>query len=209
MANKRNYCREMENIIASLKDRGRVPTLLLHCCCAPCSSSCLEVLTPHFLVTAYYFNPNITDENEYRKRADELLRLTKVQPHENPVRFEAGEYGPKSFFAIAKGLEECPERGERCLACYRLRLRAAAHKAKAEGYDYFATTLTLSPLKDAEALNRIGFELQEETGAAYLPSDFKKKDGYKRSIELSKEHGLYRQDYCGCVFSKRDACAKL
>lgn len=203
--NKINYQRELEKIIDKNKKENRVPTLLLHSCCAPCSSYCLEYLSEYFVITDLYYNPNITDEAEYRHREEELKRLISEQPHLHPVTFIACTYEPDKFWEISRGLESCPEGGERCFKCYELRIREAAEYAKRGGYDYFTTTLTISPLKNAQKLNEIGFRVAEETGTVWLPSDFKKKGGFLRSTELSAEYGLYRQNYCGCVFSKRDA----
>ena len=205
---KRNYQKELDVLIANLQKEGRVPSLLLHSCCAPCSSYVLEYLSQHFNITVLYYNPNISSKEEYILRLAEQKRFIEVLPSKNPVKLIEGDYEPKEFYAIAKGLESCPERGERCRKCYRLRLEYTAKLAKAEGFDYFATTLTLSPLKDAEALNNIGEELSEIFETAYLASDFKKREGYKRSLELSKEYDLYRQNFCGCVYSKRDAESK-
>ena len=182
-----------------------MPTLLLHSCCAPCSSWCLEYLSQYFLITDLYYNPNITEEDEYRHREEELRRLIAEQPHLHPVTFLAGTYEPDKFWEISRGLELCPEGGERCFKCYELRIREAAKYARQGGFDYFTTTLTISPLKNAQKLNEIGYQVAEETGTAWLPSDFKKKGGFLRSTQLSQEYGLYRQNYCGCVFSKRDA----
>lgn len=203
--NKINYQRELEKIIDKNKKENRVPTLLLHSCCAPCSSYCLEYLSEYFVITDLYYNPNITDEAEYRHREEELSRLVSEQPHLHPVTFLAGTYEPEKFWEISRGLEKCPEGGERCFKCYELRIREAAEYARQGAYDYFTTTLTISPLKNAQKLNEIGFRVAEETGTVWLPSDFKKKGGFLRSTELSAEYGLYRQNYCGCVFSKRDA----
>ena len=203
--NKINYQRELEKIIDKNIKEKRVPTLLLHSCCAPCSSYCLEFLSEYFEITDLYYNPNITDEAEYRHREEELSRLISEQPHLHPVTFIAGTYEPDKFWEISKGLEMCPEGGERCFRCYELRIREAAEYAKRGGFDYFTTTLTISPLKNAQKLNEIGFKVADETGTVWLPSDFKKKGGFQRSTELSLEYGLYRQNYCGCVFSKKDA----
>lgn len=203
--NRRNYQREMEAVIADFEREGRVPTLLLHSCCAPCSSYSLELLAEHFRVTDFYYNPNITRREEYEKREEELSRLIESQPHLYPVTFLRGRYDPDSFFAIAKGLEDCPEGGERCFRCYELRLRETARIAAEKDFDFFTTTLTISPLKNAEKLNEIGERLAEEWGVCWLPTDLKKKGGYQRSIELSKEYNLYRQDFCGCVYSEAEA----
>lgn len=204
--NKVNYQTELEKLIKQLPDRHR--RLFLHSCCAPCSSYCLEYLRKYFDVTVFYYNPNISFGEEYRHRVEELKRLVKELNEDadggNPIRLEEGPYEPERFFEAVKGLEDCPEGGERCFVCYELRLREAAKRAAEGGYDFFTTTLTISPLKNAQKLNEIGRRLGEEYGVACLPSDFKKKGGYQRSIELSKEHDLYRQDYCGCVFSKRE-----
>lgn len=203
--NKRNFQKELDKIIAKNESAGRLPSLLLHSCCAPCSSYCIEYLSRYFKITVFYYNPNISEEQEYRKRVKEQMRLIASMPVQHPVLFVEGDYHPEEFFAMAKGLEHCPEGGERCFRCYEMRLRAAALKAKELGADYFATTLSISPLKNAEKINEIGERLSGELGIAYLVSDFKKREGYKRSIELSKEYGLYRQNFCGCAFSKAEA----
>ncbi len=197
-----NYQKELDVKLAELAAEGRVPTLLLHCCCAPCSSYVLEYLTEHFHITAHYYNPNIDERAEYDKRVNELKRLISEQPHKYPVSFSEGIYEPEKFFDIAKGYEDVPEGGERCFRCYRLRLAEAADAAKAGNYDYFTTTLSISPLKNAQKLNEIGAEEAARVGVPYLFSDFKKKEGYKRSIVLSQTYNLYRQNYCGCVFSR-------
>ena len=203
MANKVNYQKELDKIISAHEKAGEVPSVFLHSCCAPCSSYCLEYLSRYFNITDFYYNPNITDEAEYRKREEELAKLIREQPHLHEVQFVRGKYEPDRFFEIARGLEDCPEGGERCFRCYELRLIETARMAAQGGYDYFTTTLTISPLKNAQKLNEIGMRLAEMYGVKWLPSDFKKKSGYLRSIELSKEYGLYRQDYCGCVYSMR------
>ena len=204
--NKVNYQAELEKLIKQLPDRHR--RLFLHSCCAPCSSYCLEYLRKYFDVTVFYYNPNISFGEEYRHRVEELKRLVEGLNEDaaggNPIELEEGPYEPERFFEAVKGMEDCPEGGERCFVCYELRLREAAKRAAEGGYDFFTTTLTISPLKNAQKLNEIGQRLGEEYGVACLPSDFKKKGGYQRSIELSREHELYRQDYCGCVFSKRE-----
>ena len=204
--NKVNYQAELEKLIKQLPDRHR--RLFLHSCCAPCSSYCLEYLRKYFDVTVFYYNPNISFGEEYRHRVEELKRLVEELNEDaaggNPIELEEGPYEPERFFEAVKGMEDCPEGGERCFACYELRLREAAKRAAEGGYDFFTTTLTISPLKNAQKLNEIGQRLGEEYGVACLPSDFKKKGGYQRSIELSREHDLYRQDYCGCVFSKKE-----
>ena len=199
---KVNYQRALEATLAELAREKRTPRLLLHACCAPCSSYVLEYLSKYFYITVLYYNPNISPEEEYGKRAAELKRLIEELPAEHEIRLIAGRYEPERFYELARGLEREQEGGERCLRCYRLRLAEAAGQALAGGFDYFTTTLSISPLKDAQKLNAIGRELSEQYGVAYLYSDFKKKDGYKRSIELSQEYRLYRQDFCGCVYSR-------
>lgn len=179
-----------------------MPSLLLHSCCAPCSSYVLEYLSQYFRITVFYYNPNITDQQEYDLRVQEQERLIRELPARYPIRFVAGAYEPSSFYQVVKGLEKEPEGGARCEKCFVLRLEETAQLAKAEGYDYFTTTLTISPLKNAPLLNEIGEALAEQYQVAFLNSDFKKKNGYKRSTELSAQYGLYRQDYCGCIYSK-------
>lgn len=199
-----NYQRELDKLIKKLETEGKAPKLLLHSCCAPCSSYVLEYLSSYFRVTVFYYNPNIYPESEYTKRICEQQRLLDVLPVKYPVSFIAGSYDSGRFFEMAKGLEHVKEGGERCFKCYELRLRETAKMAKNGEFDFFTTTLSISPLKKAEKLNEIGIRVGEELGVRYLVSDFKKKNGYKRSIELSKEYNLYRQDHCGCIFSKRD-----
>lgn len=200
---KKNYQKELDALIQNIPG-GTVPTLFLHSCCAPCSSYVLEYLSEHFEITDYYYNPNIQPQEEYRRRAQELRRLVENQPHAHPVRFVEGPYEPQKFFDAVRGLEDIPEGGERCFACYELRMRESARLAAEGGFDYFTTTLSISPLKNAAKINEIGERLSFEYGVKHLPSDFKKKNGYKRSVELSAQYGLYRQDYCGCVFSRRE-----
>lgn len=202
---KINYQKELEKIIEQNQKLGKVPRLLLHACCAPCSSYVLEYLSDYFQVTVFYYNPNISPEGEYEKRVNEEKMLIQKLPVKYPVKFKVGVYEPDRFYGMAKGLEEVPEGGSRCFKCYELRLRESAKEAAEGDYDYFTTTLSISPLKNAEKLNEIGCALGEEMGVSYLPSDFKKKNGYKRSIELSNQYGLYRQNYCGCIFSKPEA----
>lgn len=202
--NQRNYQRELETILSDLERQDRAPRLLLHSCCAPCSSYVLEYLSKYFEITLYYYNPNIYPIREYMKRAAEQEKLVCEMNFLHPVLFRMGPYEPDEFFGIAKGLEKEPEGGERCFRCYELRLREAAKVALAGKYDYFTTTLTISPLKNADKLNEIGEKLAKEYRVKYLPSDFKKRDGYKRSVELSEEYGLYRQNYCGCVYSQEN-----
>ena len=201
--NKRNYQKELDRAIQKLEE-GHVPSLLLHSCCAPCSSYVLEYLSQYFCITVFYYNPNIFPESEYTKRILEQQTLISRMRVKHPVSFIAGPYDKDRFYQMAAGLEDAKEGGARCMKCYELRLREAAEVAKAGGFDYFTTTLTISPLKNAVRLNEIGLRLAKEYGVSYLVSDFKKKNGYKRSIELSKEYGLYRQDYCGCEFSMRE-----
>lgn len=202
--NQRNYQRELNQTIERLVKEGQVPRLLLHSCCAPCSSYVLEYLSEYFSITVFYYNPNIFPAEEYEKRVKEQEALIEKLPAKHRISFLEGPYEQERFFEMAKGLEKVPEGGERCFRCYHLRLLEAAQMARAGGFDYFTTTLSISPLKNAHKLNEIGEKLAREYGVAYLNSDFKKRDGYKRSIELSKEYGLYRQDYCGCVYSLRE-----
>ena len=191
----------MQKVLSELKKTGAKPALLMHACCAPCSSACLERLKDFFDITVYYYNPNIDSVEEYAKRSAEQERLCNALG----VDFVAESYAPEEFYAVAKGLEDAPEGGARCEKCFYLRLKKTAEKAEEKGFEYFTTTLTLSPLKNAALLNEIGERIASETGVTWLPSDFKKKGGYLRSIELSKEYGLYRQNYCGCIFSKSAA----
>lgn len=210
MNNKRNYQKELDKLLNELVIQNKTPRLLLHSCCAPCSSYCLEYLRKYFKITVFYYNPNISMEEEYRKRVSEQKRIIAAYNAQikaglddsNTIDIIEGDYEPREFYNIAKGLEICHEGGERCFACYELRLRKTAELAVKEGADYFATTLTISPLKNADKLNEIGERLADEYKIPWLVSDFKKKNGYKRSIEFSSEYGLYRQDYCGCIYSK-------
>ena len=183
----------------------RKPTLLLHACCAPCSSYVLEYLSQYFSITLFFYNPNIAPKEEYRFRAEELKHLVGEMELPSPIQVLEGAYEPEAFTAIAAGLEDLPEGGSRCQKCYRLRLRKTAELAKKLGFDYYTTTLSISPYKNAEWLNEIGVEEGNRLGVRYLPSDFKKRNGYKRSCELSVQYGLYRQDYCGCIYSRRAA----
>ena len=201
---KINYQLAMERELAEIARREERPRLLLHSCCAPCSSAVLERLTDWFDLTVFYYNPNISPEEEFLRRAEEQRRLIAELPHAHEIQFRCGEYESEAFEALARGLEDVPEGGERCTRCFRLRLGKTAALAAREGFDYFTTTLSISPLKDAQCLNAIGGELAEQFGVAYLFSDFKKKNGYKRSCELSVQYGLYRQDYCGCRFSQME-----
>lgn len=196
-----NYDLKMEEIINNTNEGS---SLLLHACCAPCSSTVLERLGNFFKITILYYNPNITNENEYLKRLDEIKKFTSGFKTKYPVEVIPGRYDINEFFDIARGLEKEPERGKRCYKCYLLRLEETARVAKDMGFDYFTTTLSLSPYKDANWINEIGSDLEDKYNVNFLYSDFKKKNGYKRSIELSCEFNLYRQDYCGCVYSVRD-----
>ncbi len=196
-----NYQLVLNKTLEKITAAGETPTLFLHACCAPCSSYVLEYLSGYFNITLFFYNPNISSADEYRKRASELKRLVREMPLKNPVKIIDGKYEPELFFDMARGLEDVPEGGERCFRCYELRLREAARCARGGGYDYFTTTLSISPHKNAQKLNDIGKALAAEYGINYLYSDFKKRGGYKRSCELSAEYGLYRQDYCGCVYS--------
>ena len=200
--NKVNYQKELDRIIDGLERQGEPPRLLLHVCCAPCSSYCLEYLSEYFDITVYYYNPNISKKEEYLKRLAEEERYISVKEFKYPVKLTESKYDPQEFFDVVRGLEKEPEGGLRCRECFKLRLEASAKKARELGFEWFTTTLTISPLKNAALLNEIGAEMGEKYGVKWLPSDFKKKEGYKRSIELSREYGLYRQDYCGCVFSR-------
>lgn len=205
MSNKENYQLLLEHKLKSLEGLEKKKTLLLHACCAPCSSYVLEYLSKYFDITLFFYNPNIYPEEEFRFREDELRRLIGEMPLPSGVNIISGRYDPSEFFDIARGYEELPEGDERCRRCYALRLEESARAAKEGGFDYFCTTLSISPYKNAEWLNTIGKEMSEKYGVGYLFSDFKKKNGYKRSCQLSEQYSLYRQDYCGCVFSKREA----
>lgn len=209
-----NYSKQLDKILEESENRGK--RLFLHSCCAPCSSYVLEYLRNFFRITVFYFNPNITEDQEYYKRVEEQKRLIGEfnsqllkegkgkEAAAFPIDIVEGDYQKERFFESIKGLEHCKEGGERCFACFELRLRETAVRAKERNADYFTTTLTISPLKNAVKINEIGEELSKEYKILFLPSDFKKKNGYKRSVELSAEYGLYRQDYCGCIFSKME-----
>ena len=201
--NKINYQIELDKIINSI-DKSNPPRLFLHSCCAPCSSYTLEYLSNYFDITVYYFNPNISPKEEFDKRFAEQKRLIDSLPAKNPIKLVLGEYNYNDFLQIARGLENVAEGGERCFRCYRLRLESTARIAKEQGFDYFCTTLSISPLKNSQKINQIGYEVAQKYGIKWLPSDFKKREGYKRSIELSKEYNLYRQSFCGCIFSKEN-----
>ena len=192
----------LKQINADTEMTGKIPSLLLHSCCAPCSSYVLEYLSQYFLITIFYYNPNISEETEYRKRVEEQKRLISELPVVNKISFIEGNYDTNIFDTAIKGLEELGERTARCYACYRLRMEETCKMAKKLAVDYFTTTLSISPYKNATWLNEIGEQLQEQYGISYLYADFKKKNGYKRSIELSEQYHLYRQDYCGCKYSK-------
>lgn len=195
-----NYDLEMEKQIEEVSNKNK---LLLHACCAPCSSAVLERISKYFDITILYYNPNITEKEEYEKRLNEIETFVKKLNVDN-IKVLRGRYNPKEFFDMATGLEEEKERGKRCYKCYELRLRETAKVAEDLNFDYFTTTLSISPYKNSNWLNKIGKELDKEYTPTYLYADFKKKNGYKRSIELSKEYGLYRQDYCGCIYSKKE-----
>ena len=199
-----NYQKELDRLIKQLESERRVPSLLIHSCCAPCSSYVLEYLSQYFEITVFYYNPNIYPESEYTKRILEQQKLIRDMKCKHPVSFLAGKYEKEKFYTMTKGMEDLREGGARCMKCFEMRLSETARQAAAGGFDYFTTTLSISPMKNAQKLNEIGIRVGEEYGVEYLVSDFKKKNGYKRSIELSKEYGLYRQDYCGCEFSMRE-----
>lgn len=200
---KQNYQLMLDKTLELTQHSGTRPRLLLHACCAPCSSYVLEYLVTYFDITLFFYNPNIAPRSEHDFRASELCRLIKEMGISEKVDFVEAEYTPELFYKLARGLEELPEGGERCKKCYALRLERAAKAAKAGGFDYFTTTLSISPYKNAQWLCEIGGELEKQYGVKYLYSDFKKRGGYKRSCELSTEYGLYRQDFCGCIYSKR------
>ncbi len=202
--NKRNYQKELDVLLETIKadSSEEKPSLFLHCCCAPCSSYVLEYLHEYFKITLFFYNPNITEEKEYRKRKEELKRFVSESSFGNGIHWIDADYDPERFLEISKGMEHEPERGARCKKCFRLRLFETAGEAQKRNYDYFCTTLSISPHKNADLLMHVGEEAAERYGISYLPSDFKKKNGYKRSIELSRQYHLYRQDYCGCVFSR-------
>ena len=203
--NKINYQKELDKIIEKNEREDLTPSLLLHSCCAPCSSYTIEYLSRYFNITVLYYNPNISPAEEYEKRKKEQIRLLHMMKTENPVKLLDCDYDHSAFENIAAGYEHCPEGGERCLRCYELRLRRTAALAKERVFDFFCTTLTISPLKNAQKINEIGAKIEKEAGVKWLPSDFKKREGYKRSIELSREFDLYRQNFCGCIYSKRQS----
>lgn len=199
---KINYQKQLDKLIAGFG--GEIPTLLLHSCCAPCSSYCIEYLSQYFRITLLYYNPNISPAEEFTKRSEELKRLVSEMSLPNPVSVVIDDYDQNEFLSKVKGLENVPEGGERCFECYRLRLERSARYAADGGFDYFCSTLSISPRKNCEKLNEIGDELSEIYSVKHLPNDFKKRNGFKRSVELSEQYGLYRQSYCGCVFSKAE-----
>lgn len=198
-----NFQKSLDKKLKEIAEKGKIPRLLLHSCCAPCSSYVLSYLSEYFDITVYYYNPNISPQEEFEKRFLEQKRLVSEMKFKNKVEVFKEEYDGNEFNSEIKGLEQEPEGGARCEKCYRLRLKKAGEFAKSGGYDYFATTLSVSPHKNAGKLNAIGGELSDILGVSFLFADFKKKEGYKRSIELSKAYDLYRQDYCGCIYSKR------
>lgn len=202
--NKINYGLECDKILDGIKKTDKRPTLLLHACCAPCSSYVIEYLEKHFDLTLYFYNPNITDTVEFAYRLNELERFVCERPGED-IKIIAPEASSREFYDAVRGFEDIPEGGERCFRCYRLRLEKTAEAAARGGYDFFCTTLSISPYKNSDMLCRIGLELEQRYGVRYLPSDFKKHGGYLRSIELSSIYSLYRQNYCGCGFSKNEA----
>lgn len=202
-----NYDILMEEEIEKIK--GKEKTLLLHACCAPCSSAVLERLGNIFKITILYYNPNITDKEEYDKRLEEIHKFIEKFETKYKIDIIDGRYDKNEFFEMAQGLENEPEKGKRCYKCYNLRLEETAKIAKEKNFDYFTTTLSLSPYKNSNWINEIGENLKDKYQVEYLYSDFKKKNGYKRSIELSKEYNLYRQNYCGCIYSKKDLGGSL
>ncbi len=197
----RNYQKELECILEGIPKSP--PTLLLHSCCAPCSSYVLEYLSRYFAITVFFYNPNMDSEEEFLRRSEEQLRLIEQMPVKHPVKGVIVPYDAQEFFSEVKGLEKEPEGGQRCEKCFALRLRKTAEYARSRGFDWFTTTLTISPLKNASLLNEIGERMGEEYGVSFLPSDFKKKGGFLRSTQLSQEYNLYRQNYCGCIYSKK------
>lgn len=202
--NKINYQIKLDNTIKEITQQKKVPKLLIHSCCAPCSSYVLEYLSDFFNITVLYYNPNIFPSEEYQYRIDEQKKLIDNMKTKYPIDFEWTDYTPNDFYSKIKGLEKEPEGGQRCYNCFKLRLEYCAIYAKENNFDYFTTTLSISPLKNSEILNSIGMDMENKYDIPYLLSDFKKRNGYKRSVELSKEFDLYRQDYCGCVYSKAE-----
>ncbi len=200
---KINYQKKLDQLIDSMEQDTKKPTLLLHACCAPCSSYVLEYLHKYFKILVFFYNPNINSNQEYIKRLDELKRFILDAGYQDEISVIEGKYEPERFLAMAKGMEDIPERGIRCYHCYEMRMEEAALAAREHQADYFTTTLSISPHKNVDWINEIGERFAEKYGVAHLPSDFKKKSGYLRSIALSEEYGLYRQNYCGCIFSQR------
>ena len=198
-----NYNLKMEQIIESIKKENKKPTLLLHVCCAPCSSACIERLDENFKITLFFYNPNITEQDEYIKRLNEVKRFVNEFKTTAKIEVIDGGYDSKIFFEMTKGLEESPEKGPRCYKCYKQRIKQTAEVCKNKNFDYFTTSLSLSPYKVVTWINEIGEEVAKEYNVNFLNCDFKKKNGYKRSIELSEKYKLYRQNYCGCIYSKQ------
>ncbi|MBF1001443.1 MAG: epoxyqueuosine reductase QueH [Lachnospiraceae bacterium] len=206
--NRINYQKQLEEVLKRMKEEGKRKRLLLHACCAPCSSYCLEYLREAFALTVFFYNPNLTEQEEYRRRVEEekrLIALMNGQEGSSQIEILEGRYEPERFLEAAKGLETCKEGGERCVRCFALRLGETARVAAEGGFDFFTTSLTISPLKNSALLNRIGAQEGERYGVRFLPSDFKKNNGYLRSTQLSRLYGLYRQNYCGCIYSKVEA----
>ena len=206
--NRTNYQKQLEEVLKRMKEEGKRKRLLLHACCAPCSSYCLEYLREAFALTVFFYNPNLTEQEEYRRRVEEekrLIALMNGQGGSSQIEILEGRYEPERFLEAAKGLETCKEGGERCVRCFALRLGETARVAAEGGFDFFTTSLTISPLKNSALLNRIGAQEGERYGVRFLPSDFKKNNGYLRSTQLSRLYGLYRQNYCGCIYSKVEA----
>ena len=206
--NRINYQKQLEEVLKRMKEEGERKRLLLHACCAPCSSYCLEYLREAFALTVFFYNPNLTEQEEYRRRVEEekrLIALMNGQEGSSQIEILEGMYEPERFLEAAKGLETCKEGGERCVRCFALRLGETARVAAEGGFDFFTTSLTISPLKNSALLNRIGAQEGERYGVRFLPSDFKKNNGYLRSTQLSRLYGLYRQNYCGCIYSKVEA----
>ena len=206
--NRINYQKQLEEVLKRMKEEGKRKRLLLHACCAPCSSYCLEYLREAFALTVFFYNPNLTEQEEYRRRVEEekrLIDLMNGQGDSSQIEILEGRYEPERFLEAAKGLETCKEGGERCVRCFALRLGETARVAAEGGFDFFTTSLTISPLKNSALLNRIGAQEGERYGVRFLPSDFKKNNGYLRSTQLSRLYDLYRQNYCGCIYSKVEA----
>lgn len=206
--NRINYQKQLEEVLKRMKEEGERKRLLLHACCAPCSSYCLEYLREAFALTVFFYNPNLTEQEEYRRRVEEekrLIDLMNGQGGSSQIEILEGRYEPERFLEAAKGLETCKEGGERCVRCFALRLGETARVAAEGGFDFFTTSLTISPLKNSALLNRIGAQEGERYGVRFLPSDFKKNNGYLRSTQLSRLYDLYRQNYCGCIYSKVEA----